>query len=223
MSPPPCRSVRFFTVNSPRLSIFSILRPTYRCPFTEPFHGFKSTFGQSYGFTTDPPAPESTVISRYRPRSPPVATGLLSMDTLPIVTAFRSTSSGHSATLELSLDRSSPSLEMSYCGYFGALIGRRWYTPSFWHTEQTGKFTERQPFTSGTDFRAFHAQGSICCKASNGSCFPSQQIIEWILFVSLIFITRFPKHLAKRLCPLEPGIRWQWWHHFCGFHLITMI
>ena len=42
--------------------------PTYRCPFTEPFDGFNSTCGQSSGFTTDSPAPESTVISRYRPR-----------------------------------------------------------------------------------------------------------------------------------------------------------
>ena len=105
--------------------------------------------------------------------SPSVATGLLSMDMLPSVTAFRSTSSGHqSPSLELSLRRSSPSLEMSYCG---AIIGRRWFTPSFWHTQQTGKFNERQPFTSGTDFGAFRAQGSMCCKASNCSCFPSQQ------------------------------------------------
>ena len=48
MSPPPCRSVRTF-VNSPRLSIFSPPGPTYRCPFTGPFDGFKSIFGQSSG------------------------------------------------------------------------------------------------------------------------------------------------------------------------------
>ena len=47
---PPCRSVRTFTVNSPRLSIFSPPAPTYRCPFTEPFDGFKSIFGQSSWF-----------------------------------------------------------------------------------------------------------------------------------------------------------------------------
>ena len=29
------------------------LQGTYRCPFTEPFDGFRSTFGQSSGFTTD--------------------------------------------------------------------------------------------------------------------------------------------------------------------------
>ena len=75
-----------------------------QCPFTEPFDGFKSIFGQSSGFTTDSPAPESTVISRCRPRSPSVATGLLSMDMFPIVTAFKSTSSApHSPSLELSL------------------------------------------------------------------------------------------------------------------------
>ena len=133
MSPPPCRSVRTFTVKSHKLSIFSPPGPTYRCPFTEPFDGFKSTV-ESSGFTTDSPAPESTVISQHRPRSP-------SMDMLPIVTAFRSTSSGHhSPSVELSLGRCSPSLEVSYCG---ALIGRHSYTPNFWHTEQAGKFTER--------------------------------------------------------------------------------
>ena len=111
-----CRSVRTFTVKSPGLPIFSPPKPTYRCPFTEPLDGFKSTFGHSSGFTT-------------RPRLPSVSTRLLWMDMFPIVTAFRSTSSGsHSPLLELSLGRSSPSLEMSYCGAF---IGRRWYTPSF--------------------------------------------------------------------------------------------
>ena len=164
MSPPPCRSVRTFTVKSPRLSIFSPPGATCRCPFTELFDGFRSTFGQSSGFTTGSPALESTVISRYRPRLPSVATGLLSIDVLPIVTAFKSTSSGHhSPTLELSLGRSSHSLEMSYCH---VIIGRRWYTPSFWHTEQTGKFAEKHPFTSGTDFAA---------KRRTVSCFPSQQ------------------------------------------------
>ena len=37
--------------------------PTYRCPFTERFDGFKSIFGQSSGFTTHCAALESTVIS----------------------------------------------------------------------------------------------------------------------------------------------------------------
>ena len=55
-------SVRPFTVISPKLSIFSPPGPTYRCPFTECFDGFRSTFGHSSGFTTDSPAPESTVI-----------------------------------------------------------------------------------------------------------------------------------------------------------------
>ena len=44
------------------------------------------------------------MISRYRPRLPSVSTSLLSMDMLPIVTVFRSTSSGHhSPSLEWSL------------------------------------------------------------------------------------------------------------------------
>ena len=59
----------------------------------------------------------SQLISRYRPRSASVATGLLSMDMLPFAAAFESTSSGsHSSSSELSLGGSSPSLEMSYCG-----------------------------------------------------------------------------------------------------------
>ena len=47
VSLPPCRSVRTFAVNSYRLSIFSPPGPTHRCVFTEPFDGFRSTFGQS--------------------------------------------------------------------------------------------------------------------------------------------------------------------------------
>ena len=171
-----CHSHRVVRCELSRLSIFSPAGPTCRCPFTEPFDG-----GQSSGFTIDSPALESTVISRYRPRSPSVATGLLSMDMLPIVTAFRSTSSGHhSSLLVLSLGRSAPSLEMSYCGVF---IGKRWYTPSFWHTEQTGKFTERQPFTLGTDFGAFRAQGSML-QSIELFLLPIPTIKEWILFVS---------------------------------------
>ena len=43
---------------------FHLQGPHIVCPCTEPFDGFRSTFGQSSGFTTDSPAPESTVISR---------------------------------------------------------------------------------------------------------------------------------------------------------------
>ena len=59
---------------------------------------------------------------------------------------------------------------------------------------------------------------------------PIPTIKEWILFVSVLFTARFPKLPAKRLSPLEPGIRWQWWHHCCGFicgfitiHLLTVV
>ena len=91
------RVVRYglFTDNSRRLSIFTPPGATYRCPFTEPLDGFRSTSGQSSGFTSDSPAPESTVISRYRPRLPSVSTGSLSIDLLLVVTVDRSTSSGH--------------------------------------------------------------------------------------------------------------------------------
>ena len=41
--------------------------------------------------------------------------------------------------------------------------------------QQTGKFTEKQPFALDTDFGAFCAQGSACCKTSDCSCLQSQQ------------------------------------------------
>ena len=110
---PLCCSVRTFTIISHKLSTFSPPGPTYRSPCTEPFDGFRSIFGHSSGSTTDSPAPESTVISRYRPRSPSVSTQMLSMDMLLIVTVFSSTSSGshssHGATsIGTSTGRHSP-------------------------------------------------------------------------------------------------------------------
>ena len=120
---PPCRSVRTFTLNSPRLPIFSPPGPTYRCPFTGPFEGFRSTSGRSSGFTTYSPVPESTVISRYRPCLPSVSAGLLSMDMLPIVTAFSSTSSGHhSSSLELSFGTASSGISSGRLSLTGDVI-----------------------------------------------------------------------------------------------------
>ena len=113
-----CRSHRVvlhgLSPSSPKLSIFSVPAPTYRSPCTEPFDGFRSTFGHSSGFTTDSRAPESTVISRYQTRSPSFSTELLSMDMLLIVTVFSSTSSGshtsHAATFNWYFVRSTFSL-----------------------------------------------------------------------------------------------------------------
>ena len=137
MSLPPCCSVWTFTVQSPKLSSFSSPGSTYRCPFTEPFDGFRSTFGQSSGFTTDSPAPQSTVISRYRPRLPTVSTGYLSIDMSPIGTVFRSTSSGHhSPSLECSLGRNSIGTSSGRPSHWRRhteelQIGKCWYTPNF--------------------------------------------------------------------------------------------
>ena len=64
----------------PDCQSFHLQGPRIVCPFADPFYGFKSIFGQSSGFTTDSPAPESTVISRYRPRSASVATGRSAVD-----------------------------------------------------------------------------------------------------------------------------------------------
>ena len=93
-------------------------------------------------------------------------------------------------------------------------------------TGQTGKFTEKQPFTSGTD-RCVSCPRIHLLRSVELFLLPIPTIKEWILFVS---IARFPKLPTKHLCLLEPGIRWQWWHHFCGFvcgfvniHLITMV
>ena len=185
---PPCRSARTFSVGSPMLSIFAPPCSTYRCPFTEPFDGFRSTMDQSSRLTIDSPALGSTVISRYRPGSPSVATSLLSMDMLPIVTAFRSTSSGHHSPLELSLGRSSPSLEMSYCG---ALIGRRWYTPSV-HSEGT--------FHIGYRLRCVSCPGIHLLHSAEVFLLPIQ---EWVLSVSVIFIARFPKRCLFLVVKLE--------------------
>ena len=84
-----------------------------------PCCSLRSTSGHSSGFTTDSPAPESMVISWYRPRLPSVSTSLLSVDTLLIVTVFSSTSSSnhssHGATsIGNSSDRHTPSLGIAY-------------------------------------------------------------------------------------------------------------
>ena len=46
MSPPPCCSVRTFTVSAPKLSIKSPPGPTCRCLLTAPFEGFTSAGSQ---------------------------------------------------------------------------------------------------------------------------------------------------------------------------------
>ena len=74
------------SVSSPKLSHCSPPGPTYRCPFTEPINGFRSTCGHSSGFISNSVALESTEISRHRPRLPSVTTDVLSMGTWLIVT-----------------------------------------------------------------------------------------------------------------------------------------
>ena len=114
--PTDCRS---FYLQGPHIVVLSL----------SPLMVSNQHLGQSSGFTTDSPAPESTVISRYRHRFSSVPRDSLSMVILSIVTVFRSTSSGHhSSSLESLLDRSSSSLKISYCG---VLDGKCWYKPSF--------------------------------------------------------------------------------------------
>ena len=202
MSLPPCRSVWTFAVNSPRLSIFSP-------PGPEPFDGFRSTFGQSSwihnwffctGVNSDSSVPTSLAICFWRVVASP-----------SLVLSLGATSIGTSS------GRPSPTLEMSY---FGALCGRCWYDPNFRHTEQTGKFTERQPFTLGTDFGAFRAQGSTRCKTSDCSCFQSQQSKNGDSSCQrspLQGSRNLPHYISVCFSLLEARSRWQRWHHSCGF------
>ena len=153
-------------------------RRTYHCPFAEPFDGLKINIWRivwiHHWFSSTRVNCDFTV-----PTTPTMCCEKFAVDGHAVdghaancdcvqVHLVRP----HSPSLELSLGRSSPSLEMSYSGAF---IGTRWYTPRFWHTEQAGKFTQKHPFTSGSLFDAFRAQGSISCQVSNCSCFPSQQ------------------------------------------------
>ena len=157
MSPSPCRPVMTFTVNSPRLSIFSPPGPTFRCPFTEPFDGFRSTSGKSSGFTTDSPAPES-------PEFCPT-------DTLCRETgqhALAEWSLGAAST-GISSGRPSPTLEMSL---YLVNVGTH---PTSDTKNKQGSSPKGNFFTLGTDFGAFRAQGSTCCQTSDCSCFQSQQ------------------------------------------------
>ena len=111
-----------------------------------------------------------------------------------IVTALSFTlSRNHSSPLELSRGATSsgtsrgqhsPSLEMSY---WRTVIGKcRPHTPNCGHTEQIGKYTERQCFAREPDLGgAFCSQGSTWCKrrtdhASNppsGRLTPLQQVL----------------------------------------------
>ena len=141
------------------------------------------------------------MISQYRPRLQSVSPDLLSMVMLTNVTAFRSTSSGHhSPSLELSLGRSSPSLEMSYCG---AIIGRRWYPSSFWHTEQTGKFTERQLFHIGFRLRCASCIRIHLLQSVELFLLLIPTIEEWILFVLVISVARVSETSHKTFSVLE--------------------
>ena len=108
MSLPPCRSVRTIAANSADCLSFHLQGPRIVVFSPSPWTVSDQHLANRLGFTADSRAPESTVISRYRPRLPPVSTGLLSTDMLPIVTVFRSTSSGnHAPSLELSLGATS--------------------------------------------------------------------------------------------------------------------
>ena len=64
MSPPPCRSVRTFYRQFFQIVNLFTSSANVSLAFHRAFWRFKSTVGQPSGFTTDSPAPESTVISR---------------------------------------------------------------------------------------------------------------------------------------------------------------
>ena len=175
-----------------------------------------------------PSAPGSTVISRYRPRSPSVATSLLSMDMLPIVTALKSTSSGHHSPSFLVVAR-------SVFSFTGDVTLSRFHLQTLVHSQLLAHRTGREVHEEAN----FHIRFRLRCVSCRRIhllhsigllLLPIPTIKEWIVFVLVMFIARFPKLPAKRLCPLEPGSRWQWRHHFCGFvcgfiiiHLIAVV
>ena len=134
---------------------------------------------------------------------------------LSIVTVFRSTwSEHHSPSLESLLNRSSSSLKMSYCGVFG------------WHMLVQTKLLTHRPggkvhrrATFNMEYRLLYISCSGLHLLQTIKLFTHLilAIKEWILVVTVIFIARFPKLPAIHLCLLEPGNRWQWRHHSCGF------
>ena len=180
------------------------------------FHGFKSILDQSSGFTTDSPAPESTVFSRYRPRSPSVATSLLSMDMLPICDC-----------VQVHLVRP-PTLHHWSCRSVGLLLHRRCHTVAL----------------SLADVGTLPASGTLNRPGSSLRSNLSHRVQTSVRFVPKDpFVAKRRTALAsdannQRTDPLRPGdlhckvsetsrktsvssykprTRWQWWHHFCCF------
>ena len=185
-----------------------------RCPFAEPFDGFRSTFVHSSGFTTDSPAPGSTVISRYRPRLPS-GFNRIAVD-------------GHVADrdrIQFHLFRQSLFTRSDFNWYFvkstltltwgvvlgSVVIGKCWLkTPNFWQTEQR--------FALDTVFGSFCVQGSVRILQNVRLLMPPIPTIEkkGVFAVSaVVAIAMFSKLPATHFCvpwnPClhEPRNRWQ--------------
>ena len=131
---------------------------------------------------------------------------------LATVTAFRSTSSGHhSPSLELSLGR----LEMSHCG---ASIGRRWYTSSFWHTEQTREVHGEATFHIGFGLRCVSCPRIHLLQSVELFLLLIPTIKEWTLFVLGDLHCKVFETSHKNVSVLEnQESGGSGGHHFCGF------
>ena len=143
---------------------------------------------------------------------------MLSMGMLPIVTAFRSTSSGlHSPSLELSLGRSSPSLEMSYCGAF--------YSQTLVHPASGTQNRQGRSLRGNLSHRVktlvrFVPKDTFVAKRRTVlASHPNNQGMDTL---------RLGDCKVSEIANVSVFLN-QWWHHFCGFvcgfilHLITMV
>ena len=88
--------------------------------------------------------------------------------------------------------------------------------PNFHHTEQIGKFTERQAFALDTNFCSFCAQRSACLKMSDCTCLQSQQSKNGD---SLPSRQSLPSQCFRNFASacLEPRSMWQRWRSPCEF------
>ena len=180
-----------------------------------PFDGFISTFGLSSGFTTDFPATESTVI--------------FSVSTSLAVGFTKCTVDGHVAycdCVQVHLVRPPLSIigvvARAVFSFSGDVILWRFDWQTLVHPPLLAHRTDRKVHREATFHIGFRLRCVSCSRihmlqSVELFLLPITTIMEWILFVSVVFIAGCPKLPAKRFCPLEPGIRWQWWNHFCGF------
>ena len=152
-----------------------------------------------------------------------------SVSTSPIICCNRFTVAGHVANcdnVQVHLIRPPLSITgvvaLSVFSFTGDVILWRFNWQTLVHSHLLAHRTDREVHWEATFHIGYRLRCVSCPRIhllQNVELFllSIPTIKEWILFVSLILIARFPKLPAKRLCSVEPGIKWQWWHQFCGF------